>query len=74
MKNIKVSIENDVFIPRCYDARKFAELIGKEDLGTRENGSWGNKYLILIRELGYTIQFVKVKYFGSQEEYEISIN
>jgi len=74
MKNIKVSIENDVFIPQCYESRKFAELIGRKDLGSRENGSWGNKYLILIRELGYTIQFVKVKYFNSQQEYKISIN
>ena len=63
MKNIKVSIENNVFIPQCYDSRKFANLIGKEDLGIRENGSCGNKYLNLILELGYTIQFVKVKYF-----------
>ena len=72
MKNIKVSIENDVFIPRCSDARKFAQLIGKEDLGIRKNGSWGNKYLILIRGLGYTIQIVKVKHFGSTKKIYIN--
>ena len=72
MKNIKVSIENDLFIPRCSDSRKFAELIGREDLGLVVNDSWGNKNLILIRGLGYTIEFVKVKYFGSTKKIYIN--
>tara|TARA_R100001509_G_scaffold139518_1_gene93952 strand:- start:4169 stop:4351 length:183 start_codon:yes stop_codon:yes gene_type:complete len=56
--NVLVEIKNDVIIPRCNNAKNFAKLIGKENLGLDE-GSWGNKNLQLIQELGFTIHFVE---------------